>query len=350
MQRAATFFGSSIGKKVVMAATGLVLFGFVVGHMIGNLQIYLGPEALNDYAEFLQHFLHGQGIWIARGGLLAGGGAPHLGGRDPDPRRTGRPGRSGYRDWQARESTYASRTMVWSGPILAAFIVYHLAHFTARQRPPRVRRRATSTATWWSGFQNPFASAFYILAMLALGLHMYHGVWSMLQTLGPQPPALEPRAPRGVAACSAGASWCSATSRSRWPCSPASSTCRGITMELKANIPSGPDRQEVGEAPLRHEAGQPGQQAQVQRHRGRHAASPAAPAPPRWPSSATTSRSSATRTARAAPTPSPPRAASTRPRTTRTTATASTASSTTPSRAATSAPARRTSTAWPRCR
>ncbi len=61
MQRAATFFGSSIGKKVVMAVTGLVLFGFVIGHMVGNLQIYLGPEAINDYAEFLQHFLHGQG-------------------------------------------------------------------------------------------------------------------------------------------------------------------------------------------------------------------------------------------------------------------------------------------------
>ena len=68
MQREATFFGSSIGKKVVMAATGLVLFGFVVGHMIGNLQIYLGAEALNEYAEFLRHFLHGQGIWLARGG------------------------------------------------------------------------------------------------------------------------------------------------------------------------------------------------------------------------------------------------------------------------------------------
>ena len=70
MQRAATFLGSSIGKKVVMAATGLVLYGFVIGHMVGNLQIYLGPKAINDYAEFLQHFLHGQGIWLARGSLL----------------------------------------------------------------------------------------------------------------------------------------------------------------------------------------------------------------------------------------------------------------------------------------
>ena len=129
MQRAATFLGSSIGKKVVMAVSGLVLFGFVIGHMVGNLQIYLGPKAINDYGEFLQHFLHGQGIWIARGGLLVAVGL-HIWAAVTLTlaNRAARP--VGYRDWQARESTYASRTMVWSGPILAAFIVYHLAHFT----------------------------------------------------------------------------------------------------------------------------------------------------------------------------------------------------------------------------
>jgi len=67
MQRAATFLGSSIGKKVVMAVTGLVFYGFVVGHMVGNLQIYLGPEAINHYGVFLREFLHGTAIWIARG-------------------------------------------------------------------------------------------------------------------------------------------------------------------------------------------------------------------------------------------------------------------------------------------
>src|SRR5512147_1888663 len=68
--RRATFLGSSIGQKVVMAVSGLVLYGFVIGHMVGNLQIFLGPEAINHYAVFLREFLHGQGIWIARGGLL----------------------------------------------------------------------------------------------------------------------------------------------------------------------------------------------------------------------------------------------------------------------------------------
>jgi succinate dehydrogenase / fumarate reductase cytochrome b subunit len=182
MQREATFFGSSIGKKVVMAVSGLVLLGFVVGHMIGNLQIYLGAEALNEYAEFLRHMLHGQGIWLARGGILLAvvlhiwaATSLTLGNWSARP--------TGYRQWQARESTYASRTMIWSGPILFAFILYHLAHLTIGSAHPQfvasdVYRNVVI------GFQNPFAAAFYILAMLALGLHMYHGLWSMLQTLG----------------------------------------------------------------------------------------------------------------------------------------------------------------------
>jgi succinate dehydrogenase / fumarate reductase cytochrome b subunit len=165
-----------------MAATGLLLYGFVIAHMIGNLQVYLGPEAINAYGEFLQHVLHGQGIWIARFALLVAV-ALHLwaavsltlGNRSARPR--------GYREWQARESTYASRTMVWSGPLLALFIVYHLAHFTlGSAHPDFVRGDVYRNVV--VGFQNPFASGFYILAMLALGLHMYHGFWSMLQTLG----------------------------------------------------------------------------------------------------------------------------------------------------------------------
>jgi succinate dehydrogenase cytochrome b subunit len=190
MQRAATFFGSSIGKKVVMAASGIVLYGFVVGHMIGNLQIYLGPHALNDYSVFLREFLHGQGIWIARAGLLVAVGlhiwaavALTLGNWGARP--------VGYREWEPRESTYASRTMVWSGPILALFIVYHIMHLTLGTVHPQfvegdVYRNVVI------GFQNPFASAFYILAMVVLGLHMYHGFWSMLQTLGLSHPRWNP--------------------------------------------------------------------------------------------------------------------------------------------------------------
>jgi succinate dehydrogenase / fumarate reductase cytochrome b subunit len=190
MQRSLTFFGSSIGKKVVMAATGLVLYGFVIGHMIGNLQIYLGPKAINDYAEFLQHFLHGQGIWLARGGLLLAV-ALHIWMAVTLTLANWSARPVGYREWQAVDSTYASRTMVWSGPILAVFVVYHLLHFTfGSVHPEFVKGDVYRNVV--VGFQNPFVSAFYVLAMLALGLHMYHGFWSMLHTLGLSHPRWNP--------------------------------------------------------------------------------------------------------------------------------------------------------------
>jgi succinate dehydrogenase / fumarate reductase cytochrome b subunit len=182
MQRSLTFLGSSIGKKVVMAATGLVLYAFVVGHMIGNLQIFLGPEAINEYAEFLQHFLHGQGIWLARAGLLVAVGL-HVWTAVSLTLANWAARPVGYREWQAVESTYASRTMVWSGPLLAAFVLYHLAHFTLGSAHPEfVAGEVFRNVVL--GFRNPFVSAFYVLAMVALGLHMYHGFWSMLHTLG----------------------------------------------------------------------------------------------------------------------------------------------------------------------
>jgi succinate dehydrogenase / fumarate reductase cytochrome b subunit len=137
MQRATTFVGSSIGRKLVMAVTGLVFYGFVVGHMTA-VTLTLAN-------------------WRARP--------------------------VGYREWQARESNLASRTMVWSGPILAVFVIYHLAHLTwGNANADFVAGDVYHNVV--VGFSNPFASAFYVLAMLALGLHMYHGFWSLLQTLG----------------------------------------------------------------------------------------------------------------------------------------------------------------------
>jgi succinate dehydrogenase / fumarate reductase cytochrome b subunit len=177
-----SFFGSSVGRKLVMAATGIVLFGFVVGHMAGNLQIYLGAEAINEYGVALREVLHGAGIWIARSVLLVSvllhiWAATSL----TLESRAARP--KGYRRVRYRESTYASRTMVWSGPILALFIVYHLLHLTfGSAHPDFVEGDVYRNMV--VGFSVPWVSGFYILAMLCLGLHMYHGIWSMLQTLG----------------------------------------------------------------------------------------------------------------------------------------------------------------------
>jgi succinate dehydrogenase / fumarate reductase cytochrome b subunit len=175
-------FTSTIGRKMVMAVSGLVLFGFVVGHMLGNLQVYLGPEALDAYGLFLRHFLHGTGIWIARAVLLVSVVA-HIAAAWSLSRDSWKARPVGYFRTQHRDSTYASRTMRWSGPILALFVVYHLLHLTIGSAHPSFEEGHVYHNVV-AGFSVWPVSAFYIAAMLALGLHMYHGVWSMTQTLG----------------------------------------------------------------------------------------------------------------------------------------------------------------------
>lgn len=180
--KAPSFLSSSIGKKVVMAVTGLVLYGFVIAHMAGNLQVYLGPRAMNEYAESLRALLHGAGLWIARGGLLVSV-VLHIWAATSLTLESWSARPVGYRRSERRESTYASRTMVLSGPILFFFILYHLAHFTTGQAHPNFIP-GDVYHNFVVGFQSLPASVFYIVAMLFLGLHLYHGAWSMLQTLG----------------------------------------------------------------------------------------------------------------------------------------------------------------------
>jgi succinate dehydrogenase / fumarate reductase cytochrome b subunit len=182
MSQVRGFVGSSIGRKVIMAVTGAILFGFVLVHMLGNLQVYLGPEALNHYGVFLRELLHGTGIWIARAVLLAAV-ALHIWSATSltlDSRRA-RP--EGYRQQKWKESTYASRTMRWGGVILLLFVIYHLLHFTTGT----VHQSFIEGDVYHNfvaGFRSVPVSLFYIFAMLALGLHLRHGVWSMFQTLG----------------------------------------------------------------------------------------------------------------------------------------------------------------------
>ena len=174
------FVASTIGKKVLMAVSGVALVGFVMGHMLGNLLLYQGPEAINAYAEGLRKFP--ALLWGTRFGLLVAVGihiwssiALTLSNRAARP--------VAYRHRTDQASTYASRTMKWSGPLLLLFIVYHLLHFTTGSAHPEfdadnVYRNVVI------GFQNPAVAGFYIAAMLALGVHLSHGVWSMLQTVG----------------------------------------------------------------------------------------------------------------------------------------------------------------------
>jgi len=179
---AAPFLDSSVGKKVVMAITGTVLFGFVTIHMLGNLQAYMGAATMNRYAEFLQGSLHGGGIWIFRAILLTAVGLHAWAALSLTlANQAARP--VGYRAQTFQASTWASRTMRWTGVTLGVFIVYHLLHLTTGQAHPNFVR-GDAYRNFVTGFQVPMASIFYIVAQLCLGFHLWHGVWSLTQTFG----------------------------------------------------------------------------------------------------------------------------------------------------------------------
>ncbi len=176
------FADSSIGRKVIMAVTGAILVGFVFVHMIGNLQVYLGPEALNHYGVFLRELLHGSGIWIFRAVLLTAV-TLHIWSATSLTLSSRRARPEGYRMEKWKESTYASRTMRWGGVILLLFVIYHLLHFTTGTVHPSFIE-GDVYHNFIAGFRVIPVSIFYIFAMVALGLHLRHGVWSMFQTLG----------------------------------------------------------------------------------------------------------------------------------------------------------------------
>jgi succinate dehydrogenase / fumarate reductase cytochrome b subunit len=181
---------TSIGKKAVMAVTGLLLAGFVVVHMVGNLKIFQGEAKFDHYALWLREvgsplFGPGQLLWVARLVLFVAAVLHVI--AAVELARVSRAARPvGYARREAIASTYASRTMRWGGAIITLFVIYHLLHFTfgavgfapGQYRPLSVYRNVVLGFSVW------YVSAFYIAAMVALGLHMYHGVWSMFQTLG----------------------------------------------------------------------------------------------------------------------------------------------------------------------
>ena len=184
-----TWVRSSIGRKFLMAATGALLVLFVIGHMIGNLQIYQGPAALNAYAEWLRDLGHGAALWTARLVLLAAV-VVHVVAAVSLARENQAARPVPYYRLVPSASTYASRTLLWSGPILALFIVYHVLHFTTGQAHP-----AFDPGDVYHnvivGFRTPWVSGFYVLSMLALGLHLHHGVWSMTQSFGWSHPRID---------------------------------------------------------------------------------------------------------------------------------------------------------------
>lgn len=188
MDKLAAFYGSTLGKKVLMAATGIVLFGFVVVHMLGNLQLYIGAEQLNHYAELLQK--NRAVLWSFRAVLLFCVTVHIVAAAQVWWRsRTSRPVK--YRVFRPPGVDYAARTMAWSGPILAAFIVYHLLHLTVGSAHPEFIRGDVYHNVV-SSFRSPVVATTYMVANALLALHLYHGLWSLFQTLGLDHPKLNP--------------------------------------------------------------------------------------------------------------------------------------------------------------
>jgi len=185
-------WNSSLGKKYLMAITGLALVGFVIAHLLGNLQIFLGPEALNRYGHFLQ--TTPELVWPLRIGLLAMI-VLHIVAAIALSRenRAARP--VPYAHFEVVAASYASRTMFMSGIIIFVFIVYHLLHFTIQV--PQInltgqdfrtledaKQRHDIYAMMVTGYRNPFVSGFYVLGIALLSLHLSHGISSMFQSLG----------------------------------------------------------------------------------------------------------------------------------------------------------------------
>jgi len=185
-------FKSSLGKKYIMAISGLVLFLFVAAHLAGNLQFFLGPEAINRYGHFLQSNV--ELLWPARIFLLLVIGL-HIWSaiKLSIENKAARP--VAYANWNPTVASYASRTMLMSGIIIFVFIIYHLLHYTV------LVKSINFTGTDFSsledaegrhdifrmmvlGFSNPLVSGFYIFGIALLCLHLSHGVSAMFQSLG----------------------------------------------------------------------------------------------------------------------------------------------------------------------
>ncbi len=176
-----------IGKKVVMAVSGVVLLGFVIGHMVGNLKVFQGPEHFNAYAEGLRtvgapFFGRGQLLWIVRLALIAAVGL-HIGAAWMVTRASWAARPTDYRTLRLIETTYAARTMRWGGVIILLFVIFHLLDLTFGPANPSFVRGDPYHNVLATFGRVPVALG-YIVAMGALCLHVYHGIVSGCQTLG----------------------------------------------------------------------------------------------------------------------------------------------------------------------
>lgn len=194
----AEFLGSSVGAKVVMAVTGLGLWGFVLAHMLGNLQVFQGAEPINAYGEFLQHeLLHGAGIWLLRSGLIVLF-VVHIafGLRLAAQNRAARP--VAYAKKKTMRTNLASLSMAVTGLIVLAFLVFHILHYTTGSITPAdfdvhdSKGRHDVFEMVWRGFHNPAIVAVYLIGQIILLSHLTHGTVSLWQSIGWHHPVWTP--------------------------------------------------------------------------------------------------------------------------------------------------------------
>jgi succinate dehydrogenase / fumarate reductase cytochrome b subunit len=187
--RALTMRDTTIGKKLVMAASGIVLFGFVIGHMLGNLQVYLGPTPFNEYSKFIHDtptLMWGTRVVLLLAVLAHIVTALQLWKLNAEARPVA------YAKKKDVATSYAARTMRWSGPIILAYIVYHLAHLTFgvtnglgyEHLPLDANGIPDVYHNVVLSFKVPWCFATYCIAQVMLALHLYHGAWSLFQSLG----------------------------------------------------------------------------------------------------------------------------------------------------------------------
>ena len=184
-----SFYRSTVGKKIIMGVTGLIGIGFVIAHMIGNLQAFVGAEKLNAYGALL-HGPLAELLWALRAVLVVAV-ILHVLMAFQLTRRAAAARPVGYRRKEPQVATLASRTMLIGGILLLVFIIVHLMHFTTEQIDPGKWAGRTDAAGRRDVYGNVVASfriwwvlVFYAVAMIALGLHLFHGAWSSIRTLG----------------------------------------------------------------------------------------------------------------------------------------------------------------------
>ncbi len=190
---AVTLYGTTVGKKAVMSVTGVIMIGFVLVHMLGNLQIFAGPAKMDAYAAFLKAtpaLLWGTRIIVGLAALVHAFTALQLIFRS----LASRP--EGYARKRSLAATLSSRTMRWTGPLIALYVVYHLLHLTVGTLHPQFDLHQVHRNVLIA-FASPAVAIPYIVAMLLLLLHLKHGIWSLFQTLGLNGPKFD-RLLRGI--------------------------------------------------------------------------------------------------------------------------------------------------------